>query len=462
MAFTYTVQLNDPYGLSQDNAVIAAMQAAAAAWSEYLTGVGPLEIQINVTSSTTTRESGDPTTWVADGSTGARTDFLSGASYELLTGIHANGATSDVIVNIDRTFLQDSVWFNPNPSIPAPIPLNLIDGISAFTHELGHAFGIDGFRNPTTGALPSNEQTNWDRLVQIEPNGSAFFVGANAEAVYGGPVPVTSIHNGEQYVHLGNNINDPMVGQDLMNGVAFKPGQPYFISNLDVAILEDIGAPVNVYGNASDEVFSALGTNATFIGAGNHDELTFDGPQSQFSIATPVAGSVTISDTLANRDGIHNLTDIEDLQFTDKTVFVEDADNANIARLYSAALDRPPDPAGLHGWEDAYANGISTATKADGVYTALAETGLNGGSTTIVDGFTQSPEFQQKYGALSDAGFVTQLYYNVLDRAPDPAELGAWLDAMANHGATRDIILVGFAESPENIAKAASDWLITV
>ena len=31
MAFTYTVQLNDPYGLSQDNAVIAAMQAAAAA-----------------------------------------------------------------------------------------------------------------------------------------------------------------------------------------------------------------------------------------------------------------------------------------------------------------------------------------------------------------------------------------------------------------------------------------------
>jgi hypothetical protein len=458
MAFTYTVQLNDPYGLSQDNAVIAAMQAAAAAWSQYLTGYGPLKIQINITSITSiTTENGDPTTWVADGTTGARTDYLSGASYELLTGVHANGTTSDVIVNIDRTFLQNFVWFDPSR-----IPSNLIDGIGAFTHELGHAFGIDGFRNSTTGALPSNQETNWDRLVRLQPDGSAFFIGSHAEAVYGGPVPVTSIHNGEQYVHLGNNINDPIVGQDLMNGVAFELGRSYFISNLDVAILEDIGAPVNVFGSSSNETFFALGTNATFVGAGIHDELIFDGPQNQFTITTTAASGVTISDTVPNRDGTHHLAHIEDLQFTNKTVFVEDSDNANIARLYSAALDRAPDPAGLHGWEDAYANGIPTASKAAGVYLALAQAGLNGGNITIVDGFTQSAEFQQKYGALSDAGFVTQLYHNVLGRQPDAAELAAWLDAMANHGATRDIVLVGFAESQEGIAKAASDWLITV
>ena len=57
---------------------------------------------------------------------------------------------------------------------------------------------------------------------------------------------------------------------------------------------------------------------------------------------------------------------------------------------------------------------------------------------------------------------MSQLYENVLGRGPDPAGLAGWLDGMANHGVTRDMVLVGFAESPENIAKVAAEWLVVV
>ena len=75
--------------------------------------------------------------------------------------------------------------------------------------------------------------------------------------------------------------------------------------------------------------------------------------------------------------------------------------------------------------------------------------------------------FKAKYGPLNDAGFVSQLYQNVLSRVPDTSELNAWLNLMHNGDSngtlfTRDMVLVGVAESSENIAKTAADWLIQI
>ena len=36
------------------------------------------------------------------------------------------------------------------------------------------------------------------------------------------------------------------VGSDLMGGVAFYTGTPYEISALDIAVMKDLGAPVNM------------------------------------------------------------------------------------------------------------------------------------------------------------------------------------------------------------------------
>jgi hypothetical protein len=155
------------------------------------------------------------------------------------------------------------------------------------------------------------------------------------------------------------------------------------------------------------------------------------------------------------------------LVFPDQTIFVENADNANVARLYLAALDRTPDVHGLAGWETIFTNNIPAAAKAGGVYQALAMTN-DGSGISIAGGFLQSAEYQAKYGNLDDSHFVTRLYLNVLNRTPDPTEVNAWLNVMHNGDAngihyTQEMVLVGFAESPENIANTAhAGWLIQV
>ena len=221
-----------------------------------------------------------------------------------------------------------------------------------------------------------------------------------------------------------------------------------------------------VQGTVSSDVFEKGDGDQAFFGNGGHDEIIFRGLSSEYSISTDSAGNVYIVDKLADRDGTTETHGIEFLQFFDKIVFVENADNANIARLYSAALGRAPDIGGLSGWEDIYAKNISSAAKAGGVYLSLAQTD-NGFGTSIAGGFTHSVEFQSRYGNLTDSGFVTQLYLNVLGRVPSSSELSAWVSLIQNGDAsgthyTREMVLVGFAESPENIAKTTADWLIQI
>jgi hypothetical protein len=240
MAFSYTVTLNDPGHLfSQDNSLLADVQEAAASWSQYLSGLGSIQIEIDVVSGTT-RANAKPGYSQPVGTDGGSTIYEAGSLYELTTGIDPNGSAPDIIINVDPSYLQSHFWLDPNPSNPSPIPGNLADAVSVFRHEIGHGFGIYGFRDQGTGLLAPTAESTWDKLVQIQGDGSAWFIGANAEAVYGGPVPVTTVTNtgGEQYFHLGNGSD--AVSTDLMNGVVTPVGKAVQISTLDVAIVRDL------------------------------------------------------------------------------------------------------------------------------------------------------------------------------------------------------------------------------
>ena len=60
-------------------------------------------------------------------------------------------------------------------------------------------------------------------------------------------------------------------------------------------------------------------------------------------------------------------------------------------------------------------------------------------------------EFTAKFGANpSNDAYVTELYTNVLGRAPDAAGLAYW-EGQANSGVARDQLLVAFATSAENL-----------
>ena len=107
---------------------------------------------------------------------------------------------------------------------------------------------------------------------------------------------------------------------------------------------------------------------------------------------------------------------------------------AQAYRLYQAALDRAPDSGGLTAHAGALQHGLS-----------LHDDALS---------FINSGEFGAKFGInTSDQAFVTALYNNVLDRAPDAAGNANWLNALTTHTLDRASVLVGFSESVENHAK---------
>jgi hypothetical protein len=101
-----------------------------------------------------------------------------------------------------------------------------------------------------------------------------------------------------------------------------------------------------------------------------------------------------------------------------------------VSHLYLAAFQRVPDQPGL-------INRVNYARAGNSLQ-------------STADTFTASQEFINRYGISSDSDYVTQLYQNVLGRAPDPGGLAHWTGLLAS-GATRGQVLTGFSESQEGI-----------
>ncbi len=99
-----------------------------------------------------------------------------------------------------------------------------------------------------------------------------------------------------------------------------------------------------------------------------------------------------------------------------------------VARLYVAAFGRNADSAGLILQYGALRSGQSLAQ--------------------IAAGFTASAEYANRYGNLSNAGFVNALYQNVLGRAGDAAGVQNFV-AVLDAGNSRSALLAGFADSDE-------------
>ena len=128
-----------------------------------------------------------------------------------------------------------------------------------------------------------------------------------------------------------------------------------------------------------------------------------------------------------------NLTSIDRVQFIDGTLYYDTTSPAaQIARMYQAALGRVPDPSGLANW-------VATVT--------------GGGSLNhIAASFIGSTEFQTRFpGASQNAtALVTQLYANVLHRAPDSPGLAYWVGTLQTGAQSQTQVLTAFSESPEN------------
>lgn len=217
------------------------IKAAGAFWAGFLSGGGNIEVEVEFTNAIAGVDGASYSNGYVH-TTGARSVYEQGAAYEIRTGTDPNGATADVHIRINPTYLANTLWLDPHPlDRTDPIPANHLDGVSIFIHELGHAFAFTGWINGTTGALPASYMSTFDERVQFDGS-NFFFTGPLAQADYGSPVPITYGNQG----HLGNNTPRPGSDllTDLMNGVVYYYQTRYIISHLDRAIVKDCGVDI--------------------------------------------------------------------------------------------------------------------------------------------------------------------------------------------------------------------------
>ena len=192
-------------------------------------------------------------------------------------------------------------------------------------------------------------------------------------------------------------------------------------------IYEDVDTAVAKFqGTAWTDRFNATSRADSIDGGGGVDYVTFAGAKANYTVKR---GAVVTTVTDKATGITDSLSNVERLIFSDvRTSLTVEAD-APVYRMYKAAFDRVPDLSGLGYQMTQRDNGLT----------------LSG----MAKNFISSPEFQRTYGSLNDTQFVTQLYQNVLHRAPDSSGLTYHTDHLS-HGASRADILVGFSESPEN------------
>ena len=181
--------------------------------------------------------------------------------------------------------------------------------------------------------------------------------------------------------------------------------------------------------------FLAVLKDKTWDGGGGVDTAVFSGAFQDYKVSRNDQGQLTFTDKIAGRDGVDSFVNVERFKFDNGTIALDWGGTAGYAyRLYTAALDRAPDAQGLGYWISALDRGAMLKT--------------------VSQGFVDSTEFRANfYGDGSNAAFVTAMYRNVLDRAPDMDGFNFWTGALAR-GVDRAEVLIGFSESPENQANA--------
>ncbi|WP_406857159.1 DUF4214 domain-containing protein [Alsobacter sp. KACC 23698] len=423
MSINGTITFNNAVGETPDilNLLTIDINSALATWSSLLAGNASLKLNVELLNSIPSgRADGAPAN-VVPISTGAVTVVEGTAAHELRTGLDTVGALPDINIRIQDSFLKNVLFLDPTPDDASDIPSQRGDFVTTIIHEIAHGLGFSGYFGST---VAGSYQSPFDQYIS-NSGGSQYFTGPNAVSVYGGPVPLT---NGNMY-HLGNpspGAGSNLLG-DMMNGVSYTAGLRYLPSQLDLAMLADLGIATT----RSDRLGLPLSGSHVDGGAGL-DTIVFGASSTAYSVKPNSVGF-----SLGGPNGYTaDVVQVERLLFTDQLVALDTAGDAGQGfRLYQAAFNRTPDKSGLSYWVDALDRGASLHD--------------------VATGFVASAEFKAVYGASPSSGeIVDRFYHNVLGRAGEQSGTDYWVGLLQKGTSAADI-LASFSESAENVAKVA-------
>jgi len=227
-------------------------------------------------------------------------------------------------------------------------------------------------------------------------------------------------YNGGNSDHLGDF--DALVLQYLYGGAGGQPS----------ANIIAVTSP-NTTGSYFNDQFildvTALNTSVRVSGGEGIDQLNLSIASSSVKIQGPAFTQLVYTKPDGSFSGIF-LDGVERIQFTDKSVAI-DNNAAQAYRLYEAAFNRKPDLGGLGYWIKELDKGVSL--------------------DAVAQSFITSTEFKGLYGAThTNDTFITALYQNILDRAPDQGGFNYWSNQLQTGALNEAQVLASFSESNEN------------
>jgi hypothetical protein len=278
-------------------------------------------------------------------------------------------------------------------------------------------------------------------LIKLDP----FFNGAG----FTHPISIANSYvAGIDPANIDSRVYD--ADDDIRVGTDIKPSSfiktPYtndargFVVGTEVVSLSQLGvsqatppAASNSQATAGNDTLAATGDGSRIDGAAGVDTVVYSGTAARYTLTRTADGVKVVANATGGTGDL--LVNVERVKFADKTLAIDvDGAGGQVYRLYQAAFDRKPDEGGLGYWIKQKDAGVSLAD--------------------IAKGFMQSAEFAGLYGAKpTDEQFVTNLYANVLHRAPDQPGHDYWMSVLGQHGDARADFLTAFSESAENQAQ---------
>jgi hypothetical protein len=205
------------------------------------------------------------------------------------------------------------------------------------------------------------------------------------------------------------------------------------------------------FGTPSNDVFVGQAPSNNFVPGGGDDVIVgasgvttaiYWNESRNFTVGVMADHkTVDVADRVGS-DGTDSTFNVRFLQFSDQTLdttwltkaaSLSQHNISNLVELYAATFDRAPDALGLDYWASRLSDGMSLGQ--------------------IAKSFAAQPEVVATYPANATAqAFVTQVYNNVLGRAPDQAGLNYWVNDLQKGNVTRDVFVLALI----NGAKAPS------
>lgn len=275
-SLNYSVEISDPEKLllpSERSLLLANLDAAIKDWERYIYGKTSLRIELRIASKTTGgRFDAASRTYVFLKKENGLNVYEELAAYKLRTGLDPDPKLCDLYININLPFMRQHYWLDPKPNERTiPVPKDKTDVVTAFAHELGHTFGINGILNRDTGKIESHKNvSNFDLLIVNAASGFPTFNGTISKNQNGANIPLTfftkdsfghkfningidyytSFTRSQNLYHMGRYASDKEsfnTLQSLMSGAWLyqnTEGLRIRVSKLDAAILGDLGIPL--------------------------------------------------------------------------------------------------------------------------------------------------------------------------------------------------------------------------